>query len=132
MTSVKTASVRGDDNRDRLVAVIVPTLGACLRIEIDDGGLKTRSLRRPGPAGRIPLSCCPPCTREALGSEDLRMKMCSPNTADFNKALQSSAKLQDLPESQAEDGVSINGFSTWRASRFAVLENGFKNGSEGS
>ena len=48
MTSVKTASVRGDDNRDRLVAVIVPTLGACLRVEIDDGGLKTRS-----PAGPV-------------------------------------------------------------------------------
>ena len=40
--------MRGDDNRDRLVAVIVPTLGACLRVEIDDGGLKTRS-----PAGPV-------------------------------------------------------------------------------
>ena len=43
----------------------------------------------------------------------------------FNAALQRTAKLQDLPEAQVTDGVSINGFATWRASRFAVLKNGF-------
>ena len=50
----------------------------------------------------------------------------------FNEALQRSAKLQDLPEAQATDGVSINGFATWRASRFAVVENGFADSAEDS
>ena len=42
----KTASVRGDDDRGILVAMIVPTLSACLRVEVDDDGLKTGGLRR--------------------------------------------------------------------------------------
>ena len=46
----KTASVRGDDDRGLLVAVIVPTLSACLWVEIDDDGLKNRWTppRQPG------------------------------------------------------------------------------------
>ena len=50
----------------------------------------------------------------------------------FNAALQRSAKLQDLPESQVTDGVSINGFATWRAGRFAVIGNGFVRDAEDS
>ena len=66
---------------------------------------------------------------EALGSEDENVLA---EYGGFNAALQHCAKLEDLSEVRAADGVSIDGFSTWRASRFAVLENGFKNGSEGS
>ena len=56
--------------------------------------------------------------RKALGNGD--------------EALQHCVKLQDLPESQVTDGVSINSFATWRAGRFAVLENGFVRDAEDS
>ena len=41
-------------------------------------------------------------------------------------------KLKKLPEAKTAGGVSINGFSTWRASRFAVIENGFEGREEDS
>ena len=41
-------------------------------------------------------------------------------------------KLQKLPESQVTEGVSINGYATWRASRFATNEDGFEDGAEDS
>ena len=43
-----------------------------------------------------------------------------------------TAPVPSSPHLPAADGVSIDGFSTWWAIRFAVLENGFKNGTEDS
>ena len=65
--------------------------------------------------------------REALGSEDEDVLA---EYGGFNAALQHSVKLQDLPEASAAGGVSIDGFATWRASRFAGIENEFVNGGE--
>ena len=66
---------------------------------------------------------------EALGEEDQDVLA---EYGGFNAALQRLVKLQKLPEAQVTDGVSINGFATWRASRFAVIGNGFVRDAEDS
>ena len=40
----------------------------------------------------------------------------------FGGAMKRSAALQSLPEAKLTEGVSIDDYSTWRATRFAVLE----------
>ena len=42
------------------------------------------------------------------------------------------AELQRLPEARVTEGVSIDGYSTFRATRFAGPENGFDGTAEGS
>ena len=65
--------------------------------------------------------------REALGNDDRAVLA---EYGEFNAALQRSAKLLDLPELQVTEDVSIDSFATWRASRFAVIENGFERAGE--
>ena len=59
--------------------------------------------------------------REALGSEDEDVLA---EYGGFNAALQRSAKLQDLPESQVTEGVSIDGYGAWRSRRFTGSNTG--------
>ena len=40
----------------------------------------------------------------------------------FNAAMRRGAELESLPEAKVTVGVSIDDYSTWRATRFAVLE----------
>ena len=42
----------------------------------------------------------------------------------FGRALQRFAALQRLPEAELTEGVSINDYSTWRATRFAAPDEG--------
>ena len=62
----------------------------------------------------------------------MKMKTRWPSTADSKEGWQHLVKLQDLPESQVTESFSINDFATWRASRFAVIENGFLRGADDS
>ena len=48
----------------------------------------------------------------------------------LNPALRYYAELQELPEAKAGDGVKIDDYTTFRASRFAGLENGNQGGAE--
>ena len=50
------------------------------------------------------------------------MRNFSANMGGFNEALQRLAALQQMPESKATEGVSIDDYETWRATRFAELE----------
>ena len=50
----------------------------------------------------------------------------------WNEGLRQLGKLKKLPEARAAESVSLDGFSTWRASRFAVIENGFESREEDS
>ena len=50
----------------------------------------------------------------------------------FAAAGRRSAELQRLPEAWVTEGVSIDDYSTWRATRFAGPENGFTGTAEGS
>ena len=43
----------------------------------------------------------------------------------FAGAAKRSVELQKLPESRVTEGVSIDDYSTWRATRFAGPEDGF-------
>ena len=61
--------------------------------------------------------------REALSEEERAMIA---ECGGFKVALKRSAKPQDLPELQVTKVVSIDGFATCRAGRFAVVENGFE------
>ena len=45
-------------------------------------------------------------------------------------ALRHYVKLQELPEAKAGDGIKIDDYTTFRASRFAGLENGDQGGAE--
>ncbi len=65
--------------------------------------------------------------REALGSEDEDMLA---EYGGFNAALQHLVKLQKLPKARVTEGISIDDYDTWRASRFAGIENGFQGGGE--
>ena len=40
----------------------------------------------------------------------------------FNAAMKKGAELESLPEAKVTEGVSIDDYSTWRATRFAALE----------
>ena len=51
---------------------------------------------------------------------------------EWNEGLRQLGKLKKLPEPQAAKSVSLDGFSTCRASRFAVIENGFESREEDS
>ncbi len=66
---------------------------------------------------------------EALNSNDRDVLA---EYGGFNAALRYCAELEDLPEAKFTEGVSIDGYATWRASRFAVIENGFKSRAEDS
>ena len=48
----------------------------------------------------------------------------------LNPALRYYAELQELPEAKAGDGVKIDDYTTFRASRFSGLENGNQGGAE--
>ena len=40
----------------------------------------------------------------------------------FNAAMKKGAQLESLPEARVTEGVSIDGYGTWRATRFTALE----------
>ena len=48
----------------------------------------------------------------------------------LNPAIQRTAQLVSMTDEEMGDGISIDGYATFRASRFAGLENGNQGGAE--
>ena len=47
---------------------------------------------------------------------------CWQSTGGFNAAMKRGAELESLPEAKVTEGVSIDDYGTWRATRFAEQE----------